>query len=103
MRKLGPIIPATGVYNHLPSPAKDVARRVLGDDPAMDLSDPEVSQALSHIHVWPIDLAVCQQILHLDFKSDSSDEIIAATSIVHRVPLLTRDKKILKSKLTPLA
>ena len=34
MRKISPIIPATGIYNHLPSPAQDMARRVLGDDPA---------------------------------------------------------------------
>ena len=32
-----------------------------------------------------------------------TDEIIAATSVVHRVPLLTRDKRILKSKVVPMA
>jgi hypothetical protein len=31
------------------------------------------------------------------------DEIIAATSIVEKIPLLTRDRKLLKSRLTPLA
>jgi predicted nucleic acid-binding protein len=36
-------------------------------------------------------------------ESDSADELIAATSVVHRVPLLTRDRKILKSKVVPLA
>ena len=30
-------------------------------------------------------------------------ELIAATSIVHRVPSLTRDKRIRKSALVPLA
>jgi predicted nucleic acid-binding protein len=34
---------------------------------------------------------------------DPADELIAATSIVHRLPLVTRDKKIRKSKLVPLA
>lgn len=38
-----------------------------------------------------------------DFKSDPADEIIAATSLVHRVPLLTRDRKIKKSKIVPFA
>jgi PIN domain nuclease of toxin-antitoxin system len=39
----------------------------------------------------------------LDFKSDPADELIAATSVVERIPLLTRDKRIRKSKLVPLA
>lgn len=69
----------------------------------MNLEDPEVSQVMSSLHVWPIDLDVCQQIKNLDFKSDPADEIIAATSVVHKIPLLTRDKKILKSRITPLA
>ena len=32
-----------------------------------------------------------------------ADEIIAATSVVEGIPLLTRDGKILKSKIVPLA
>jgi PIN domain nuclease of toxin-antitoxin system len=39
----------------------------------------------------------------LDFRSDPADEIIAATSIVHRAPLLTRDSVIRKSKRVPFA
>lgn len=30
-------------------------------------------------------------------------EVIAATSVVHRVPLLTRDRRMLRSKAVPLA
>jgi len=30
-------------------------------------------------------------------------KIIAATSVVHSAPLLTRDKRILRSKMAPLA
>jgi len=39
----------------------------------------------------------------LDFDSDPADEIIAATSVVHRVPLVTRDRTIRRSKLVPIA
>ena len=63
----------------------------------------ELAMALSRVQVWPIDLEVCRATHHLDFKSDPADEIIAATSIVHRVPLLTRDRRLLASKLVPLA
>jgi PIN domain nuclease of toxin-antitoxin system len=68
----------------------------------LDLDSVEFTRALSRVHIWPIDLATSIQSTRLDFKSDPADELIAATSIVHRVPLLTRDKRILKSKLVPL-
>ena len=70
---------------------------------AVNLDDPEVKVRLSGIHVWPLTLPVCRAIHDLDFKSDPADELIAATSIVHGVPLVTRDTKIRKSKLVPLA
>ena len=69
----------------------------------VDLEDPAVVRALSHVHVWPIDIQVCQKLRSLDFRGDPADELIAATSIVHRMPLVTRDSRILKSKLVPLA
>ena len=69
----------------------------------LDLSDAEVVRTLSNLHVWPLDLAVSIQSTRLDFQSDPADEVIAATSIVHAVPLLTRDKRILKSRIVPLA
>jgi PIN domain nuclease of toxin-antitoxin system len=68
-----------------------------------DLDSPEMNQALARIHVWPLDRAVCRQSVLMDFKSDPADEIIAATSVVHKVPLLTRDRRIRQSKLVPLA
>jgi len=52
---------------------------------------------------WPITLDVARAIEHLDFKGDPPDEIIAATSLVHGVPLLTRDTRILASRVVPLA
>jgi PIN domain nuclease of toxin-antitoxin system len=69
----------------------------------MDLGDPEVVRALSKIHTWPLTLEICRGTHDLDFSGDPADEIIASTSIVHRLPLVTRDGKIRKSKLVPLA
>jgi PIN domain nuclease of toxin-antitoxin system len=68
----------------------------------MDLDSLDFHRALSRIRIWPLDLAICRQSTNLDFRSDPADEIIAATSIVHRIPLLTRDRRIRKSKLVPL-
>ncbi len=69
----------------------------------VDLENAEVVRTLSSLHVWPLDLSVSVQSTKLDFHSDPADEIIAATSIVHAVPLLTRDKRILKSRVVPPA
>ena len=70
---------------------------------SMDLRSTEVRRALAAIHLWPIDLDVARASTALDFRSDPADELIAATSVVHSVPLLTRDRRILRSKLVPLA
>jgi PIN domain nuclease of toxin-antitoxin system len=70
---------------------------------AIDVHSPEFAKIFTRVHVWPLDLAICQKSTELDFSSDPADELIAATSIVHRVPLVTRDKKIRKSKLVPFA
>ncbi|MSP60132.1 MAG: PIN domain-containing protein [Myxococcales bacterium] len=69
----------------------------------IDLDDPEVIRVLSSLHVWPLDLAVSRASTRLDFRSDPADEIIAATSVVHGLPLMTRDKRIRKSKLVRFA
>jgi len=70
---------------------------------AMNLEDGEVVRTLSALYVWPIDLAVSIQSTRLDFKADPADELIAATSVVHGVPLLTRDRRIRRSRIVPLA
>ena len=67
----------------------------------LDLEDPEMTAALSSIHVWPLDLEIARVSTQLDFTGDPSDELIAATSVVHRVPLVTRDRRILRSKIVP--
>lgn len=69
----------------------------------LDLDDREVLRMLSRIYVWPIDLAVALASTRLDFRSDPADEIIAATSVIHNVPLVTRDEVMKGSRLVPLA
>jgi PIN domain nuclease of toxin-antitoxin system len=69
----------------------------------MDLTDPETLRSLSAVQVLPLTLPISLASTQLDFKSDPADELIAATSVVEKIPLLTRDKRIRKSKLVPLA
>lgn len=61
----------------------------------------EFSRALSQLTIVPLDVQICQASTELDFQSDPADELIAATSLVYKIPLMTRDKKILKSKIVP--
>jgi PIN domain nuclease of toxin-antitoxin system len=70
---------------------------------AIDVESAEFSRIFARVHIWPLDPAVCRKSTELDFVSDPADELIAATSVVHRVPLLTRDRKIRQSKLVPMA
>ena len=70
---------------------------------ALDLDSKDFEDAMSRIHVWPITLDICRAIRTLDFDSDPADELIAATSIVHSAPLVTRDRKLRASKIVPLA
>jgi len=69
----------------------------------MDLESSAFRSLLSRLTVYPITLEIARQSAALDFRSDPADEIIAATSIVEGIPLLTRDRKILKSQMVPLA
>jgi PIN domain nuclease of toxin-antitoxin system len=69
----------------------------------VDLDSPDFTRIFARVHLWPLDLATCKRSTQLDFHGDPADEIIAATSIVHGIPLLTRDLRIRRSKLVPLA
>ena len=69
----------------------------------INLDDPELDRFLVNVHVWPLTLEVVRALRRLDFRSDPADEIIAATSLVHSAPLVTRDRKLRKSKTVPLA
>ena len=69
----------------------------------LDLESQAFREFLRHVLVFPITFEIAIQSTRLDFRSDPADEIIAATSVVERIPLLTRDKKLLKSRIVPLA
>ena len=70
---------------------------------AVDLDDPEVVRVLARLHVWPLTREVAHTSRQLDIRGDPADELIAATSVVHKIPLLTRDRMLLSSKVVPLA
>lgn len=69
----------------------------------LDMESIEFRRLLRRVTVFPITIQIARKSTSLDFRSDPADEIIAATSVVEKMPLLTRDKKILRSKLVPLA
>jgi PIN domain nuclease of toxin-antitoxin system len=60
-------------------------------------------RALAAVEVWPLTAEIAKTSTRLDVRSDPADELIAATSVVHNVPLVTRDPKLLASRVTPLA
>jgi PIN domain nuclease of toxin-antitoxin system len=68
----------------------------------VDLDDPEFVRTIASLHIWPLTVDVCRAMSQLDFRGDPADEIIAATSIVHHVPLVTRDRRIRASRRVPL-
>ena len=67
------------------------------------LDNDAFAAAVDRVRVWPITRQVCLRLRVLDFESDPADEIIAATTVAHDVPLLTRDSRIRKSKVVKLA
>lgn len=69
----------------------------------LDLEEPSTRRAVARLHVWPITLDVAVASTRLDVRGDPADELIGATSLVHRAPLVTRDRNLRASKLVPLA
>ena len=69
----------------------------------VDLDDPDVIRVLARVHVWPLTREIARTSTRLDIRGDPADELIAATSAVHQVPLVTRDRALLRSKIVPLA
>ena len=70
---------------------------------AVDLEDVNVARVLGRVHVWPLTREIARTSTRLDVRGDPADELIAATSIVQNIPLVTRDRALLRSKLIPLA
>src|SRR5207249_11721593 len=56
----------------------------------VDLDDAEVTRTLARVHLWPITREIARASTRLDVESDLADELIAATSLIHNVPLVTR-------------
>ena len=67
------------------------------------LNDEAFAAAVERVQIWPLTRKVCLNLRALDFQSDPADEIIAATSLTHGIPLLTRDSRIRKSMVVKLA
>ena len=69
----------------------------------LGLDSPVLMQALAEVEIWPLSREVCNSMLGLDFFSDPADELIAATSLTYRIPLVTRNHRMRLSKLVRLA
>jgi PIN domain nuclease of toxin-antitoxin system len=69
----------------------------------VDLDDREVVRVLAQIHVWPLTCDIARASTRLDVRGDPADQLIAATSVVHKIPLVTRDRALLRSNVVPLA
>jgi PIN domain nuclease of toxin-antitoxin system len=69
----------------------------------LDLDLPEVARVLHRIHTWPLSWEICRASCGLDVRGDPADELIAATSLVHNVPLVTRDSALRRSRRIPIA
>lgn len=68
----------------------------------LDLDLAEVSRILNRIHTWPLTWEICRMSCRLDVSADPAVELIAATSVVHNIPLVTRDRILRRSKQIPL-
>ena len=67
----------------------------------VDLDDADVVRTFARVHVWPVTRDVARTSTRLDIRSDPADELIGATSIVHNVPLVTRDRVLRRSRMIP--
>lgn len=80
----------------------EIAKLVELDRIRLNFESKNFQEFHASLMVFPITLEIALESTRLDFKSDPADEIIAATSVVHDIPLLTRDGRILRSKMVPL-
>jgi PIN domain nuclease of toxin-antitoxin system len=69
----------------------------------VNLQDQTVMRVLAAVHVWPITIDIAYTSTQLGIQMDPADELIAATSIVHRIPMVTRDRKLRGLKLLAVA
>ncbi|MCH7715772.1 MAG: PIN domain-containing protein [Gemmatimonadetes bacterium] len=69
----------------------------------IDLDQREVKRIFGRLHTWPLSWDVCRASCQLDVRGDPADQLIAATSIVYDVPLVSRDRELRKSRKIPFA
>jgi PIN domain nuclease of toxin-antitoxin system len=69
----------------------------------VDLDDRKVERVLRSVYLWPITADIARMSTRLDVQGDPADELIGATSVVHEVPLITRDRSLRRSRKIPLA
>jgi len=69
----------------------------------VDLDDAEVVRTLARVHLWPVTREIAHTSTRRDVRSDPADELIAATNVIHDVPLVTRDRRLRRSTRIPLA
>ena len=69
----------------------------------IDLESPPVVQLFLKLISLPLTLEVARVSTQLDFSANWFDELIAATSVVYGIPLMTRDATIRGSEMVPLA
>ena len=81
----------------------EIAKLAQLDRIEVDLEDRQVVRALRSVHLWPITAEIARESMRLDVRGDPADELIGATSIVHEVPLVTRDRSLSRSRKIPLA
>ena len=67
----------------------------------LDLESAAFRKCLQKLTLIPISCEIARKSTELDFSSDPADEIIAATSVMENIPLMTRDVRILKSRMVP--
>ncbi len=67
----------------------------------VELEHPKVERTLRRVHTWPLTLEICRQSWRLVISGDPADELIAATSVVENIPLVTRDRALLGSEIIP--
>jgi len=79
----------------------EIAKLAQLDRIDIDLEDRQVVHTLARIHVWPLTREIARMSTRLDVRSDPADELIAATSVVHEIPLVTRDAKLRRSRMIP--
>ena len=82
---------------------RELAKLVQFGRVEVDLETGRSPGPLDGIHLWPIDFAIARMSTRLAFRGDPADELIATTSVVHDVALLTRDTTMRRSKMVPLA